>query len=291
MVVSMTGYGKSEVKTESITFTIEVKSVNNRYFDLNIRIPKLFYQFEDEITRIVKNKCTRGTVILIINKDSIVNLDSTPKLNIEKLNQYQTVVQELKENLDSSKEISVEHYLSFPNVLEYESEFSEDDLKKNFLNGLKIALEELNKMRNIEGANLQKDIEIRIDSVNNILATIRQNDIEFREEYKKRFKEKMQQIVSDCSLDETRLYQEVALLAEKRDISEEQVRLQSHIDLFKGYLTGRESSGKKMNFLLQEMGREINTIGSKTDNVEVNHLVVDMKSELENIREQVQNIL
>ena len=291
MVVSMTGYGKSEVKTDLITLTIEIKSVNNRYFDLNMRMPKLFYQFEDEISKVVKNLCIRGSVNISIDKDSFVNLDATPKLNKEKLYQYQEIVKELQATVDTNRDFPLEQFLSLPNVLENKSVVDEESLKKVFFDGLKIALEELIKMRNIEGVNLQKDIENRVDSVDNILAEVKKNDKEVRDEYQNRYNEKMKQLVSDFSLDENRLYQEVAIIAEKRDITEEQVRLQSHIDLFRDYLSGEESSGKKMNFLLQEMGREINTIGSKTDNVKISHLVVDMKSELENIREQVQNIL
>jgi len=148
---------------------------------------------------------------------------------------------------------------------------------------------ELNRIS--EGENIKSDLSMRLDLLIGLVNKIRKITISDRDDNMKRYKQKIQALVDDINLDESRLYQEIAILAEKKDITEELVRLDSHIDLFTNYMNSKENKGKKLNFLLQEMGREINTIGSKTDEIQISHLAVDMKDELEKIREQVQNIV
>ena len=166
-----------------------------------------------------------------------------------------------------------------------------DELKGIFLTALKKALDEMGKIRLCEGENIQSDLIMRLDLIKQIVDEIRKISELNREVTLERYKKKIQILVEDVSVDESRLFQEAAILSEKKDITEELVRLSSHIDLFENYIDSSENKGKKLNFILQEMGREINTIGSKTDVIEISHMVVDMKDELEKIREQVQNIV
>ena len=167
----------------------------------------------------------------------------------------------------------------------------EDVLKNIFLTALKKALDEMKKIRLKEGENIQSDLVMRLGLLKEIVDEIRTISESNRDVTLKRYKKKILSLVEDVSVDESRLYQEVAILSEKKDITEELVRLDSHLDLFNNYIDSSENKGKKLNFILQEMSREINTIGSKTDVIEISHMVVDMKDELEKIREQVQNIV
>ena len=166
-----------------------------------------------------------------------------------------------------------------------------EELKTTFFNAVKDAIEKLDKIRSAEGKNLKKDLETRLKNVETYVSQIELKSSKQRGEDFKRYKKRITELLEDVSLDEQRLLQEVAIIAEKKDISEEIVRLGSHIQLYNTYFDDVEYAGRKMNFMLQEMGREVNTIGSKTDQIEVSHLVVSVKDELEKMREQVQNIL
>ena len=170
-------------------------------------------------------------------------------------------------------------------------EKDENELKIVFLSVLNKTLSEVELNRISEGENIKSDLSMRLDLLIGLVNKIRKITISDRDDNMKQYKQKIQALVDDINLDESRLYQEIAILAEKKDITEELVRLDSHIDLFTNYMNSKENKGKKLNFLLQEMGREINTIGSKTDEIQISHLAVDMKDELEKIREQVQNIV
>jgi uncharacterized protein (TIGR00255 family) len=181
--------------------------------------------------------------------------------------------------------------LRLPDILIRNEADDEDDLKEIFLTALKKALDEMKKIRLLEGENIQSDLINRLNSIKKIVDEIRTISELNRDVTLEHYKKKIQILTEDVSVDESRLHQEAAILSEKKDITEELVRLSSHIDLFENYIDSSENKGKKLNFILQEMGREINTMGSKTDVIKISHMVVDMKDELEKIREQVQNIV
>ncbi len=287
----MTGYGKSEVICNGFSFTIEIKALNSRFFEFVPRLPGFLSFMEDEAHRRVKRRCQRGRITLSIQQDFYDNSGKIPELDIEQVKQYRKIVIELGQILNREQDVPLESYLNLPNVIKTHQPVDEEELVQRFFKGLEEALDNLYEMRMQEGEFLAKDILGRLSTIQEYLDAIRKADRDQQEESILKYRERVQRLADNIPLDENRLYQEIAIQAEKRDITEELVRMSSHIKLFISYFDSDESEGKKMNFLLQEMGREMNTVGSKADTHMVSHLVVDTKNELEKIREQVQNIL
>ncbi len=291
MISSMTGYGRSDEQNDKLALSVEIRSVNSRFLDFAPRIPNSLQRFEDDAFKMVKQMCERGRVSLSAKIDFIPGTKNEMILNQEKLEEYMTIVRGIQKTSERDDMPSMGDILRLPDILIRNEPGDEDDLKKIFLTALKKALDEMEKIRLIEGENIQLDFINRLNSIKKIVDEIRTISELNRDVTLERYKKKMQILVEDVSLDESRLHQEAAILSEKKDITEELVRLSSHIGLFENYIDSSENKGKKLNFILQEMGREINTIGSKTDVIEISHMVVDMKDELEKIREQVQNIV
>ena len=201
------------------------------------------------------------------------------------------VIKEILKTSDRDDLPSMGDILRLPDIFSNGEPDNDNGLKDIFLRVLKKTLVELEKIRISEGENIQVDINMRVDILKDTADKIHRILVENRADNMERYKQKLNDLIEDINIDESRLYQEIAILSEKRDITEELVRLGSHFDLFMNYMNASESNGKKLNFLLQEIGREINTIASKTYIIEISHLAVDMKDELEKIREQVQNIV
>jgi uncharacterized protein (TIGR00255 family) len=212
-------------------------------------------------------------------------------VNHDKLKEYLTVVKEIQNTSGQDDFPSIGDFLRLPEIFSNGATDDENEIKDIFINALNNALNEMERIRTSEGENIQIDINKRLQELKVTYEKIQLISEGNRDLVLESYHKKLKNLIQDVNLDESRLYQEVVILCEKRDITEELVRLNSHYDLFHKYMNLEESNGKKLNFLLQEFGREINTIGSKTDNVEISHLAVDMKDELEKIREQVQNIL
>ena len=212
-------------------------------------------------------------------------------LNNSKLKEYMTVVKEIQKTAVFDDLPSMGDILRLPDIFTSGNLNNENQLKKIFLKTLENALTELDKIRLSEGKNIQTDLEKRLGILDELSKQIHKLSANCNDENMVRYKEKIQELIEDITVDESRLVQEAAILSDKRDITEELVRLNCHIELVKKNMDSGKNEGKKLNFLLQEMGREINTIGSKTDLIEISHLVVDLKDELEKIREQVQNII
>ena len=291
MISSMTGYGRSDEQNDKLALSVEIRSVNSRFLDFAPRIPKSLQRFEDDAYKMVKQICERGRVSLSAKIDFIPGTKNEMILNQEKLEEYMTIVRGIQKTSERDDMPSMGDILRLPEILIRNEPDDGDDLKKIFLTALKKALDEMENIRLIEGENIQSDLIIRLDSIKKIVDEIRTISESNRDVTLERYKKKMQILVEDVSVDESRLLQEAAILSEKKDITEELVRFGSHINLFENYIDSNENKGKKLNFILQEMSREINTIGSKTDVIEISHMVVDMKDELEKIREQVQNII
>ena len=291
MISSMTGYGRSDEQNDKLALSVEIRSVNSRFLDFAPRIPKSLQRFEDDAYKMVKQICERGRVSLSAKVDFIPGTKNGMTLNQEKLEEYMTIVRGIQKTSERDDMPSMGDILRLPDILIRNEPGDEDDLKKIFLTALKKALDEMEKIRLIEGKNIQSDLITRLNSIKiivNEIRTISELNCNVTLEY---YKKKIQILTKDVSVDESRLLQEAAILSEKKDITEELVRLSSHIDLFENNIDSSENQGKKLNFILQEMGREINTLGSKTDIIEISHMVVDMKDGLEKIREQVQNIV
>ena len=287
----MTGYGRADEQNDKLALSVEIHSVNSRFLDFSPRIPKSLQCFEDDAYKIVKQICERGRISLSAKIDFFPGTKNGMLLNQDKLEEYMTIVKDIQQTSDRDDIPSMGDILRLPDILLASEPDDENGLKDIFLSALKNALDEMGKIRQSEGENIQSDLIMRLSLIKNIVDEIRTISELNRDVTFERYKKKIQNLVEDVSVDESRLLQEAAILSEKKDITEELVRLGSHIDLFENYIDTSENKGKKLNFILQEMGREINTIGSKTDVIEISHMVVDMKDELEKIREQVQNIV
>ena len=287
----MTGYGRADEQNDKLALSVEIHSVNSRFLDFSPRIPKSLQCFEDDAYKIVKQICERGRISLSAKIDFFPGTKNGMLLNQDKLEEYMTIVKDIQQTSDRDDIPSMGDILRLPDILLASEPDDENGLKDIFLSALKNALDEMGKIRLSEGENIQSDLIMRLSLIKKIVDEIQKTCQLNRDVTFERYKKKIQNLVEDVSVDESRLLQEAAILSEKKDITEELVRLGSHIDLFEKYIDTSENKGKKLNFILQEMGREINTIGSKTDVIEINHMVVDMKDELEKIREQVQNIV
>jgi len=286
----MTGFGKSEKKNKDFTFSVEVKSLNNRFIDVTTKTPYNISKYDKDIISLVKKECLRGKVIVNVNISN--NNEDSLSLNKNKLNAIMDLSKEISKQTKIDNNLLLSDIINFPNVYEEKKIIETGNNKRLLISAVKDALKDLNDFRTVEGKNIKNDIDKKIRKIETVLLRIKRktktnNIIEVKKLIKK-----VNNIVKNINnLDKDRLYQEVALSIEKKDINEEIVRLNSHIQIFKNCLRNKENSGKKMNFILQEMVREINTIGSKTDKIEINHSVVSLKNYIEQIKEQVQNIL
>ena len=287
----MTGYGRSEEISERFILNIEIRSVNSRFLDFSPRIPRILIPFEDDAYKLIKKRIERGRVSLSCKLEYLQGHSNKMSLNKEKLVEYIGVIKDIKKNFDIEDMPKIGDIIRFPDMLVTDEENSDDDLKAKFIIALNKAIDEVEKSRKEEGSNIKEDLSKRINLLISFIDKIRNKILDDKDKVLDKYKKKIQALVNTLNLDEARLYQEIGILAEKKDITEEIVRLDSHIDLFKKYMNSKDNKGKKLNFLIQEMGREINTIGSKTDDLGVSHISVDMKDELEKIREQVQNIV
>ena len=287
----MTGYGRADEQNDQLILSVEIRSVNSRFLDFAPRIPQPLQRFESDACKMVKQMCERGRVSLSAKIDFIPGEKNGMLLNQDKLEEYMTIVRDIQRTSARDDMPSMGDILRLPDIFVKNEPYDEDGLKEIFLTALKKALDEMGKIRLCEGENIQSDLIMRLGLIKKTVDEIRKISELNRDITLERYKKKMQILVEDVSVDESRLLQEAAILSEKKDITEELVRFCSHIDLFENYIDSNENKGKKLNFILQEMSREINTIGSKTDVIEISHMVVDMKDELEKIREQVQNIV
>ena len=291
MLLSMTGYGKSEKKSKDFSVNVEIKSINNRFFDPVIKIHPQFRVYEQEIISSIKNECIRGRVFL--NIDISLNKDANQfKLNKNKLKSYLSIINDICVESKIDEPASLSHLLRYQDIIDSVDVNNDIKNKKFLFNSINSAIKDFKNFRKIEGKNLLIDINRLIKKNNSIYSKIKKISINDTKKELNKYKKKIKLYMPNLSkLDDDRLYQEIAIILEKKDINEELVRLNSHFKLFSIFLRSKKNEGKKKNFLLQEMIREINTIGSKSDNVKIRHLVVDMKDNLEKIREQVQNIL
>ena len=291
MILSMTGYGRSDEQNEQLVMSVEIRAVNSRYLDFAPRLPRVLQPFEDDAYKLVKKRCERGRVTLSAKLEYMPGANNGMTLNNSKLKEYMTVVKEIQKTAEFDDLPSMGDILRLPDIFTSGDLNNKNQLKKIFLKTLENALAELDKIRLSEGKNIQADLNKRLGILDELSKQIQKLSANCNDENLVRYKEKIQELIEDITVDESRLVQEAAILSDKRDITEELVRLNSHIELFKKNMDSGKNEGKKLNFILQEMGREINTIGSKTDLIEISHLVVDLKDELEKIREQVQNII
>ncbi len=290
MILSMTGYGRSDSNNANYDVIVEIKSLNSRYLEILPKINDSIYEHENSIISLVRKACKRGKVYLniIINKNS-KSIDKM-KINDINLNGYVSQVKLLQKALNSKDEVPIDYFLKFADIFEASTPYKMPS-KKFIIDCIDKALLEFNSYRIKEGKIIEKDILSKIKIINKEIKKIVRLSSRNSSKELDRIKSKIDDIMPNINLDEERLYQEVAIILEKKDINEEISRLKGHMKLLEEYVLNDDAAGKRINFLLQEVNRETNTIGSKIDSLSIKHVVVNIKDNIEKIREQVQNIL
>ena len=292
MAISMTGFGRGEYKDDNYQFLVECKTINHKYADINIRLPRKLSFLEDKARILVKDYIKRGRVDLYIKLDLLGSEDVNLKFDEALATQYVSILKQIKDKFDLVDDISVMNIAKFPDVIKTEEKEDDEDKLWSMLKvALENALLKLKEMRSEEGKKLAEDIQNRCDLLKNYIEDIEKYSYNVVIDYKEKLKNRISDMLEDPSIiDESRLAQEVAIYADKSSITEEIVRFKSHIEQLKYTVVKNESIGRKIDFLIQEMNRETNTIGSKSSDLNITNLVVEVKSELEKIREQIQNI-
>lgn len=285
MILSMTGYGQAEAILQNKKYSIDIKTLNSKNLDLNIRLSAELRSFEPEIRQAVADKLKRGKIDVFIN-NSIVNILSATEINenliLAFVQKFKAMMPEIDENTAFQQAMRMPDVITSPDI-----EFSEVEIQK-FFKALENALENVTTFREKEGLELQKDFKIRIEKIQKL----NQKTEEFEGERIQGIRERMTAAIEKVEgADHSRLEQELIYYLEKLDVTEEKVRLANHCNYFLETLNLPESNGKKLNFILQEIGREINTLGSKSNHAKMQKIVVEMKDELEKIKEQILNIL
>ena len=288
----MTGFGRAEVAKRGITATVEVRGVNSRYLDVTTRLPRLLSQREKDIKEIVRACVNRGNLVVSVSVEE--ESDATAPMAVNKMaaKAYIKLLNDLRKAAKIKEKVRLEHLLKFSEVFEVPKDEQSDEREWVVVEeALRGALDGFNTMRRNEGGELEKDLQRRIQWLSETVEKIERLSREKIPEERKRLHDRIAQLVEDKSIiDQNRLELEIALLADKLDVTEECVRFRSHTKFFLETVPSADSAGRKLNFLVQEINREANTIGSKTNDSEIAHLVVQMKEELEKIREQLQNI-
>ena len=292
MIKSMTGFGRGRSKEgEQHSFTIEMKSVNSRYLDLNIRMPKFMLSLEDKIRKQIGKSLSRGKVDVFITYNNYGKNDVSAKLNESLAESYMKCLEKIATSYDVKNDISVSLIAKFPDVITVEEEEENlDYIWKEVSTVLNEALEMMLEMRIKEGESLKKDINIKVDSIEKIVNQINDLSENVVEDYKNKLEDRIKELLPKVDIDENRIAQEVAIFADKAAIDEEITRLHSHILQIRSNLELSEPIGRKLDFIIQEVNRETNTIASKSSSIEITNKVIDIKNIIEKIREQVQNI-
>ena len=291
MIKSMTGYGRSCQSFEGREITVEVRSVNNRYLDCNVKLPRVYSYAEDRVKQLVKEHVTRGKVDVFITVTNQAGDEVKITLNRPVLEGYLTAMQTVAADYPVRDDISVTALTRLPDVFLVEKpDIDEEARAAEVLQTAADALEQFDAMRITEGAALERDLLHRRATILDLVARVEARSPITVAEYRARLEAKMQEVLASTTIDESRILTEAAVFADKVAVDEETVRLRSHLDQLAAMLSDGGAIGRKLDFLLQEMNREANTIGSKGNDLEQARTVVDIKAELEKIREQTQNI-
>ena len=291
MIASMTGYGRGEATGEGVTVAVELRSVNNRFLEVATRLPRSLSLRENEIKELIRKKVSRGKITMVVDVDRDTDGTLPLKINVSAAKTYYKLLNQLKKSVKLNETVKLEHLLRFSEVIEQEDLESTDELEWSILQqALDKAIENLSAMRTNEGGELERDFRARIGVLEERLGVIERLSKEQVPKERARLRERITQLIENETVNDERLEVELALLADRLDVTEECVRFRSHNKFFLEVLKQDEAAGRKLNFLIQEMNREANTIGSKSNAAEIAHLVVGMKEELEKIREQLQNV-
>ena len=292
MLISMTGFGRAECQDGDYSYKAEIRSVNNRFIEINTRLPKAFLDLELPLKKLVKSHCARGSINVTI---TLANANGNPgdweiKPNLPLASQYVEALKEIQTSLGLEGKVNIDSIIGLRDIIKVEPVTIDPAKESLLLNIAESALASLQKMREEEGKYLQNDLSERIDTIEKHAEQIKTRQPEIIQEYKARLKEKIKLLNDGIEIDESRLAQETAILADRCDITEEITRFVSHLKQFRKLFESTEPMGRKLEFITQEINREVNTMGSKSSDTEVANLVIELKSALEKIREQLQNI-
>ena len=291
MIKSMTGYGRAVETVNGREFTVELRSVNNRYLDCSVKLPRSVSFAEEAVKQAVKQSVSRGKVDVFITIKSENSDDTKITLNTSVLEGYLAAMRQMVEEFQVRDDISVSTVSRLPEVFSVEKpEVDEDQLKSDLMSVVDKALDGYDAMRTVEGQALDADLRRRGNTILELVSQVEAGNAQTVIDYRTRLENKLKEVLASTTIDESRILTEAAIFADKVAVDEETVRLRSHLQQMNSMLTNGGAVGRKLDFLLQEMNREANTIGSKCTDVRLARIVVDIKAELEKIREQTQNI-
>lgn len=291
MIKSMTGYGSAKGQAEGLEITVELKSVNNRYLDTSVRLPRSFLFAEDAVKAAVQAHISRGKVDVFVTVDSSAADDMTIKVNEPLLKGYIEAIRHITEEYSLTNDLTALSVSRFPDVLTVEKKDLDADAIAAAISEItERALADFDAMRLREGEKLRDDVLGRLDTIDVLVSSVEKEAPKTVVEYRSRLEQKMAEVLGTAGIDEARILAEAAIFADHIAVDEETVRLRSHMSQLKTMINGSSPTGRKIDFLIQEFNREANTIGSKCQNSDIAHVVVDLKSEIEKIREQIQNI-
>ena len=291
MIRSMTGYGRSQQTLDGREILVEIKSVNHRYFEFSARVPRAYGYLEEKLKSFLQGKVSRGKIEMGVTIYNIEGKDALIEVNSSIAKGYVDALRKANESLELKDDITLSNLIRLPDIFNVIKNTEDEEV---IWNDVKIAAEEaLNNfvsMRETEGLKMREDVEQRLDYIEKLVGKVEERSPMVTEAYRERLYNKLSEILNDKKIDEQRILTEAAIFSEKTAVDEETVRLKSHINQFRSLLEINEPVGRKLDFLIQEFNRESNTIGSKAQDVEITKIVVELKSEIEKIREQIQNI-
>ena len=291
MIKSMTGYGSAKGQAGDLQISVEVKSVNNRYLDASVRMPRSFLFAEDAVKSAIGRHISRGKVDMFINVDSSAADDVSVKVNEALLKGYIDAIGLISEKYGLENDLTAVSAGRFPDILSVEKkDLDAEEISAGLVAVAEKALQDFDAMRQREGDKLCADVLAKLETISSLVSTVEKESPRTVEAYQNRLREKISEVLSSAGVDENRILAEAAIYADRVAVDEETVRLRSHMSQRRTMLAGGSPIGRKIDFLIQEFNREANTIGSKCQNSDIAHVVVELKSEIEKIREQIQNI-
>lgn len=291
MIKSMTGFGRSEIVKGNRKISVEIKSVNHRYLEAGIKMPKKLNVFESRMRDLLKKYATRGKIDIFINYEDDSESQVNLKFNQNIADEYMAIFNNMSEKYNLKNDMTVGGLARFPEVITMdEVQEDEEELWHFIEEAMKAALEQFVNTRILEGENLKKDLLGKLDHMEELVAFVEKRSPEIMKEYRSKLESKVKELLGDTTIDESRIATEVIIYADKICVDEETVRLRSHIEHARKCLNEDGGIGRKMDFIAQEMNREVNTTLSKANDIEISNAAIDLKTEIEKVREQIQNI-
>lgn len=290
MIKSMTGFGRGKYENEGRNYTVDIKSVNHKYTDISVRLPRFLNSEEDKIRKRISSAISRGKVDVLVTFENYSSKGTNIRINKDLAKDYIRELKSLAEETELKFNVDVIDISKFPEILKIEDTQDEELIGKELMIAVDDALEKFISMREIEGTRLVQDIEQRIYLIQNKVNEITEFSSTLVKEYMEKLKVRVNELLEPSTVDENRLMQEIVIFSDKSSIEEELTRLKSHMSQFLELIKQSSPIGKKIDFLIQEINREVNTIGSKANCLDITNRVIEIKTEVENIREQIQNI-